>query len=174
MGLAWRLSGKESACQCRRHRFDPWVRKIGWVGGATPAFLPGKSDGEQSLVGCNPWEWKCQSLIRVQFFMTPWTLKESILSIHRAGLPFPSLRDLPDPGNRHVSPPSQAGSSPSEPSGTPWTEEPGGLQPTGGHKRVRHNLATKRTTISKTVSLQYILRTKLSGRYFAFDFLCFI
>ena len=21
--LSWRLSGKESACQCRRHRFDP-------------------------------------------------------------------------------------------------------------------------------------------------------
>ena len=27
------LSGKESACQCRRHRrqgFDPWIRKIPW------------------------------------------------------------------------------------------------------------------------------------------------
>ena len=23
------LSGKESACQYKRHRFDPWVRKIG-------------------------------------------------------------------------------------------------------------------------------------------------
>ena len=23
-------SGKESACQCRRHRFDPWVQKIPW------------------------------------------------------------------------------------------------------------------------------------------------
>ena len=22
------LSGKEAACQCRRHRFDPWVKKI--------------------------------------------------------------------------------------------------------------------------------------------------
>ena len=27
-GLPWRLSGKESACQCRRHGFDPWSRKI--------------------------------------------------------------------------------------------------------------------------------------------------
>ena len=26
-GLPWWLSGKESACQCRRHRFDPWSRK---------------------------------------------------------------------------------------------------------------------------------------------------
>ena len=24
-GLSWGLSGKESACQCRRHGFDPWV-----------------------------------------------------------------------------------------------------------------------------------------------------
>ena len=30
-GLPWWLSGKESACQCKRHerwRFDPWVKKI--------------------------------------------------------------------------------------------------------------------------------------------------
>ena len=27
-GLPWWLSGKESACQCRKHRFDPWSRKI--------------------------------------------------------------------------------------------------------------------------------------------------
>ena len=26
--LPWWLGGKESACQCRRHRFDPWSRKI--------------------------------------------------------------------------------------------------------------------------------------------------
>ena len=27
-GLPWRLSGKESACQCRRHGFDPWSGRI--------------------------------------------------------------------------------------------------------------------------------------------------
>ena len=27
-GLHWWLSGKESACQCRRCRFYPWSRKI--------------------------------------------------------------------------------------------------------------------------------------------------
>ena len=27
-GLPWWLSGKESACQCRRHGFDPWSGKI--------------------------------------------------------------------------------------------------------------------------------------------------
>ena len=29
-GLPWWLSGKESTCQCRRHRFDSWVRKVPW------------------------------------------------------------------------------------------------------------------------------------------------
>jgi len=29
--LGWPgLSGKETACQCRRFRFDPWVGKIPW------------------------------------------------------------------------------------------------------------------------------------------------
>ena len=27
-GLPWWFRGKESACQCRRHGFDPWFRKI--------------------------------------------------------------------------------------------------------------------------------------------------
>ena len=41
------LSGKESACQCRRHRFDPWVRKSLWSRKwqLTPVFLPGKFRG---------------------------------------------------------------------------------------------------------------------------------
>ena len=29
-GLPWWLSGKESTCQCRSHRFDPWLRKVPW------------------------------------------------------------------------------------------------------------------------------------------------
>ena len=28
LGLPWWSSGWESACQCRRHRFNPWSRKI--------------------------------------------------------------------------------------------------------------------------------------------------
>ena len=47
-------SGKEPACQCRRHkrhRFNPWVGKIPWrrAGQPTPEFLPGKSHGQRSL-----------------------------------------------------------------------------------------------------------------------------
>ena len=64
------LCGKESACQCRRHkrcRFDPWVRKIPqsrkWQ--PTPVFLPGKLHGQRSLV--------CYSL---------WGHKESVMAEH--------------------------------------------------------------------------------------------
>ena len=32
LGLPWWLSGKESTCQCRRHRFDPWFGKIPHAG----------------------------------------------------------------------------------------------------------------------------------------------
>ena len=28
LGFPWWLGGEESACQCRRHRFDPWSEKI--------------------------------------------------------------------------------------------------------------------------------------------------
>ena len=52
-GLPWWLSGKESACHCRRHRFDPWVRKILWrrTLKPTPVSLPGESHGQRSPVG---------------------------------------------------------------------------------------------------------------------------
>ena len=47
-------SGKEPACQWRRHKrqgFDSWVRKIPWRGAwqPTPVFLPGESHGQRSL-----------------------------------------------------------------------------------------------------------------------------
>ena len=50
------LSGKESAYQCRRCWFDPWVRKIPWRGKwqPIPVFLPGKSHELRSLVGYSP------------------------------------------------------------------------------------------------------------------------
>ena len=53
------LSGKESTCQCRRHRrheLDPWVGKILWrrAWQTTPVFLPGESHGQRSQVGYSP------------------------------------------------------------------------------------------------------------------------
>ena len=52
--------GKESACQHRRHkrhRFNPWVRKIPWSRKwlPIPVFLPGKSNGQRSLAGHSLW-----------------------------------------------------------------------------------------------------------------------
>ena len=51
-GLPRSLSGEESACQCRRPRFDPWVGKIPWrrKWQVTSVFLPGESHGQRSLV----------------------------------------------------------------------------------------------------------------------------
>ena len=53
------LSGKESTCQCRRHKrrgFDPWVGKILWrrTWQPTPVFLAGESHGQRSLAGYSP------------------------------------------------------------------------------------------------------------------------
>ena len=55
--LPWWLSGKESTCQWRRCRFDPWVGMIPWRGKWKPTtvFLPGKSHGQRSLGGHSPW-----------------------------------------------------------------------------------------------------------------------
>ena len=54
------LSGKESACQCSRCGFDPWVGKSPcrrkWL--PTPVFLPGKSHRQRSLVGYSLWGYK--------------------------------------------------------------------------------------------------------------------
>ena len=46
--------------QCRRHRFDTWVRKVPWRKEwlPTPVFLPGEFHGQRSLVGYSPWDRK--------------------------------------------------------------------------------------------------------------------
>ena len=53
MGFPCWLRGKESACQCRRHGFDPWVWRRRWQ--PTPVFLPGEPQERGSLVGCRLW-----------------------------------------------------------------------------------------------------------------------
>ena len=47
---------KKSVSQCRRHGFNPWVRKIPWrrEWQSTPVFLPGKSHGQRNLAGYTP------------------------------------------------------------------------------------------------------------------------
>ena len=56
-GLPLWLRGKELVCQCRRHRFNPWVGKIPWRRERlpTPVFLPGESHGQRNMVGNSPW-----------------------------------------------------------------------------------------------------------------------
>ena len=50
------LSGKDSACQCRRRGFNPRVGKIPWrrKWQPTPVFLAGKSHGQRSLASYSP------------------------------------------------------------------------------------------------------------------------
>ena len=58
-GFPGGTSGKESACQCRRHKrhgLDPWVKKIPWKRKWQPApvCLSLKPYGQRSLVGYSP------------------------------------------------------------------------------------------------------------------------
>ena len=50
-------SGKGSTCQCRRHGFNSWVRKIPWrrKWQPTPVCLPGKFHGQRILPEYSPW-----------------------------------------------------------------------------------------------------------------------
>ena len=94
-GLFWWLSGKESAWQCRKYRFDLWVEKILWRRKQQPApvFLPGKSHWQRSLVGYSPKRHRrvgyhlvtissVQSLSRVWLLVTSWcAARQASLSI---------------------------------------------------------------------------------------------
>ena len=73
VGLLRWLSGKESACQSRRHRrqgFDPSVGKIPCSRKLqpTPGFLPGKLHGERSLEGNSSWD--CKELDSTELLST--------------------------------------------------------------------------------------------------------
>ena len=59
LGFPGGTSGKEPACQCRRHKrcgFDPWVGEIPWrrTWQPPPVFLSGESNGQRSLAGYSP------------------------------------------------------------------------------------------------------------------------
>ena len=75
-----RLSDKESAGQfrkCRRHKFDPWVRKTPWKKKWQPTdiFLPGKFHEQRKLAGYSPWShkvrhsWACTYLSTSQLYL---------------------------------------------------------------------------------------------------------
>ena len=80
LGLPRWLSGRESACQCRRRGFDPWSGKIFQRRKflPTPVFLFGGSQGWRRLVGYS----SVQLLSCVWLFATPWTAtRQASLSI---------------------------------------------------------------------------------------------
>ena len=64
-GLPRWLSGKESAFQCRRCRFHPWVGKIPWRRKWQPSLilLPGESHGQRSLAGYSPWSQRVRHIL---------------------------------------------------------------------------------------------------------------
>ena len=56
-GLCWWLRWLKICLQCKRHGFNPWVRKIPWrrEWQPIPVFLPGKCHRQRSLAGYSPW-----------------------------------------------------------------------------------------------------------------------
>ena len=58
MGFPGGSAVKKSSCQCRGHKFDPWVGKVPWrrKWQPTAVFLPGESHhGQRSLTSYSPW-----------------------------------------------------------------------------------------------------------------------
>ena len=72
-----------AACQCRRHRFSPQVRKIPWRRKWQPApvFLSGEIHGQWSLAGYSPWRRKESNTIEQlnvhKDSRTPWGLNKT-------------------------------------------------------------------------------------------------
>ena len=65
-GFPGSASSNDPTCQCKRHKrleFHPWVGKIPWrrERQPAPAFLPGESHGQRSLVGYSPKVMKSQT-----------------------------------------------------------------------------------------------------------------
>ena len=76
-------SDKEPSCQCRRHRFDPWVRKLPWKRKwqPTPVLLSGEFHGQRSLA------WGCKESDTTERVSTQETYLRG-LEIRAFGIPF--------------------------------------------------------------------------------------
>ena len=140
-GLPWWLSGKEPTCQCRRCRFDPWVRKIPWRRKWQPApgFLPGKHYGRRSLVGYSPWGHKVRHDLATKQQQNPKGRYIRVLFFKGASLVTDMVKNPPVMRETWV---WSLGWEDSLEEGMvthsgvlawriPWTEEPGGLQSIG-------------------------------------------
>ena len=74
LGFPWWLSGKESACHCKRFGFDPWVGKIPWRRKWQPnsVVFPGKPHGQRNLAGYSPR--RCKESDTNERLNTNWVL----------------------------------------------------------------------------------------------------
>ena len=93
------LVAQESTCQCRRFRFDPYVRKILWRRKRKPTliFLPGKSHGQRTLAGYSLWGCKRvrrDSATKQQWQQQQHTLKRKSVS-RGSRVTYFSLNDFP-------------------------------------------------------------------------------
>ena len=89
------LSGKESTCQCRRCRFNPWIRKIPWKRKwqPTPVFLPEESYGQRS--------WQAR-VHRVQFSSVAQSCPTLCNPMNRSTPGLPVHHYLPEFTQTHV------------------------------------------------------------------------
>ena len=72
--LPWWLSGKESACQCRRHRSHPWARKTPWRRKWQPTpVLKKKERKKENILLLFLQFSSVQMISHVRLFGTPWT-----------------------------------------------------------------------------------------------------
>jgi len=98
-GLPWWISGRESTCQCRRHRFDPWVGKILWIRKwqPTPVFLPGKipwTEEPGSLQSKESQRISHNFMNKQQLYIYIFVFKGKHLFIHRLRRSLPQLSSL--------------------------------------------------------------------------------
>ena len=92
------FSGKTSACQgsrCKRHKFDPWVRKIPqsrkWQ--FTPVFLPGKFHGQRNLGGLQSMQLQRVRHDWAQAHTSPY-ISVIVLNINRLNYPIQRHRSM--------------------------------------------------------------------------------
>ena len=94
--------GKEPTYQCRSRSSIPWVGKIPWrrKWQPTPVRLPRKSHGQRTQTGYCPWDCKESWTVAYQAPLSTGFSRQEYCS----GLPLPSPRDLPNPGNGTAAP----------------------------------------------------------------------
>ena len=89
-GLPRWCSGKESACQCKRCRFDPWIGKIPWSRKWQLAlvFLSEKFHGQKSLASYSPWGCKKSDMTEHTHICTHTHTHTHVLNQIRPSAPF--------------------------------------------------------------------------------------